>query len=294
MSLSEIKTIIVVCCSAIPSMEEKRIVTSIIANVFNDNRKVFVSWFVNGDLVLSENDLIGFFTSVLPGVSSYPQGLSHSSPSPQVHGFGTNQPFTQEKYKSGSSQGFHNKPAPAQNQPVYPPSTGRFDFKITLPPANIVMLVTHLRFGRISNAVEDVEYWKPGFVVPDEMARDLFNEWSKKPDAELVILVNKRDQLVWQVNKSKGREWQKLIILHLDETLVLQTRIKQGVIFYADKDVFACCANFVVPPTVRETLKSNYHSRSNAELFIMSDSEGNLRSIVRDGGFRDVCLFLKK
>ena len=225
MSLSEIKTIIVVCCPASLSMEEKEIVTSKIANVFSDNRKVVVTWFVNGDLVLSENDLIGFFISVLPGVSSYLQGLTPHSP--QVPGFRTNQPSTQEKYASGSSQGFHNKPAPGstteyvyvpqqpsstENQPFHPTTTGRFDFKVVLPPAETVMLMTHLREGRISNAVEDVEYRKPGFVVPDEMARYLFNEWSKESDAELVVIKNERDQLSYRVTgKTKGKEWQKFV-----------------------------------------------------------------------------------
>lgn len=313
MSFSEVKTIIVVCCpsgclSASPSMDEKRIISSTIANVFDDNRKVLLTWFVNGDLVLSGSDLIGVLTSVLPDASSYPQGLSHSSPSPQVPGLGTNQPFTQENYESGSTQRFHDKPAPGsttqykyvtqkpsstENQPLRPPTSGRFDYNVVLPPAKTVMLVTHLRYGMISNTKEDVEYRKPDFVVPDEMARDLLKEWSKKSDVELVILMNERDELVPQVKKTKGKERQKWIILHLDETLRLQTRIKHGVISNDPKDVFVSYRDFELPQIVSETLKDKYRSKSNAELFVMSNSVGNLRSIVRDAGYRDVCLFLK-
>ena len=289
-------------------MDEKRIISSIIANVFGDNGKVLVTWFVNGDLVLSGSDLIRVLTSVLPGASSYRQGLSHSSPSPRVPGLGTNQPLTQQKYESGSTQRFHDKPAPGsttqykyvphqpsstENQPLRPPTSGRFDYNVVLPPAKTVMLVTHLRYGMISNTKEDVEYRKPDFVVPDEMASELFKEWSKKSDAELVILMNERDELVPKVNKKKGKERQKWITLHLDETLRLQTRIRHGVISNDPKDVFVSYIDFELPPIVSKTLKDKYQSRSNAELFVMSNSVENLRSIVRDGGYRDESLFLK-
>lgn len=308
MSFSEVKTIIVVCCPVSPSVEQKGVISSAIANVFDDNRKVLVTWFVNGNLVLSGSDLIGVLTSVLPGASSYPQGLSHSSPSSQVPGLGTNQPFTQENYESGSTQRFHDKPAPGsttqykgvtqkpsstENQPLRPPTSGHFDYNVVLPPAKTVMLVTHLRYGMISNTKQDVKYRKPDFVVPDEMARDLLKEWSKKSDVELVILMNERDELVPQVKKPKGKEWQKWIILHLDETLRLQTRIKHGVISNDPKDVFVSYRDFELPQIVREKLKDKYQLRSNAELFVMSDSEGNLRCIVRNGSYRDVSLFLK-
>ena len=213
-------------------MEDETFVTQAIANAFNDNGKVLVAWFVNGQLTPPEDELIKFLTS--------------------------------------------------------------FNFKIIFPPAKTVMLMTHLRQGRISNIPQDIEYWKPGFVVPDSKARELHEKYSKKPDMELTILLNERNELLHQIDKKKEKGWQRFIILGLDETVMLQTRIKNGVISFNPKDVSVSHLNWPVPRHVVEGLKSRYRDISNAELFLTSSSKGDIRCVLRDGGFRDVCSFASK
>ena len=154
--------------------------------------------------------------------------------------------------------------------------------------------MTHLREGRISNIPQDIEYWKSGFVVPDSMAHDLRTKYSKKPDVELAILLNEKDELLHQVDKKKEKEWKRFIILGLDETVMLQTRIKNGVISFNPKDVFVCHLNWPVPRHVVEGLKSRYRDISNAELFVISSSKGGIRCVLRDCEFRDMCSFASK
>ena len=99
------------------------------------------------------------------------------------------------------------------------------------------MLVTRLREGRISYQKEDVEYHKPEFVVPDYMATDLLHKHSNTSDAKLVILMNERDQLVYQVGENNDKGWHQFIILALDDTIMLKTHLKSGEVSYEDKDL---------------------------------------------------------
>ena len=154
------------------------------------------------------------------------------------------------------------------------------------------MVQTHLRNGRISSQPKDVEYWKPDFVVPDEMARDLFRRHSAKAKAYLLILEDVKGNHIAQVD-SKGKDWQRILKLALDESIVLQTRIKNGIISLEPRDVVLRENNFQIPRVVSNRLRQDFWATPNAELFILSDSKENLRSIVKDQK-TSVCRYINK
>ena len=276
----------VVCCPHSPSEKDKEIVNSTITNLFNDNGKFFVTWFVNGSLMLNKNDFLLLFTSGFASTtSSCPHRTSHSYHSRHVSEFGT----------SCSSQGFYSQPPSApssQYDPQLHSSKGNQTFKVVLPPSKTVMLITHLRYGQISKKPDDVEYRVPGFVVPDYTANYLFKRWSKQSDAELVILLDESGEFISQVDKKTGKAWEPLIKLNLDETVLLQTRIRNGYISSDKEDVLYRHSNWKsVPQHVSETLRKKFRSRSNAEIIIISDSQGNLRCVVKHGCSRELCYF---
>ena len=89
-----------------------------------------------------------------------------------------------------------------------------------------MFVLTRIRKGIISdqtNQPEDVEYWKPGFVIPLEIKADLYKKNAKASNGELFILMTEEGNLTCQVNTKVGKEWQNFILLGLDETIVLQT-----------------------------------------------------------------------
>ena len=277
---------VVVCCPHSPSKQDKEIVKSTIANLFNDNGKFFVTWFVNGSLMMNDNDLISLFTSAFASTtSSRPHHTSHSYHSRHVSEFGT----------SGSSQGFYSQP-PFASSSQYDPQLHDIKrtqpFKVVLPPSKTVMLITHLRYGQISKKPEDVEYQVPEFVVPDYVETDLLRKWSKQSDAELVILLDESGELISQVDKKTGNAWQPLMKINLDETVLLQTRIRNGYISSDKKDVLYRHSNWKsVPQHVSEALKKKFRSKFNLEIIFISDSQGNLRCVVKDDSFRELCYF---
>ena len=55
--------IITICCPWFQSEKDKSLVRSAIKKAFNDNRKVYIAWFENGNLVGNPGDLINFLTS---------------------------------------------------------------------------------------------------------------------------------------------------------------------------------------------------------------------------------------
>jgi len=123
------------------------------------------------------------------------------------------------------------------------------------------MFMTRLREGRISYQKEDVEYHKPEFVVPDYKATDLLHKHSKTSDAKLVILMNEKDQLVCQVGKKKDKG-------------------------YEGKDAVVRYINWQVPDDVVANLMRAFQEVADAELFVLLDSQANLKCIVQVGATR--------
>ena len=227
--------IITICCPWFQSEKDKSLVRSTIKKAFNDNRKVYIAWFENGNLVENPGDLINFLTSY---------------PSPQ-------QPFPYS-----------------------------WNYKIYLPSGKTVLVLTRIRKGIISdqtNRPEDVQYWKPGFVVPCEIKDDLFKKNSKTLDGEIFILMTEKGQLACQVNKKDGHAWQNFILLGLDETVVLQTQLRYGTISFEAKDLVIVKENLRVPQDEVTRLKKNFQETPSADLYMATDQKGNSRFIVKVG-----------
>ena len=172
-----------------------------------------------------------------------------------------------------------------ENQPSHLP-TDSYKYKVVLPPGKTVMLMTRLLEGRISYQKEDVEYHKPEFVVPDYMATDLLHKHSNTSDAKLVILMNERDQLVYQVGENIDKGWHQFIILALDDTIMLKTHLKSGQVSYEDKDLVIRYLNWRIPEDVETNLMQTFRPTPIAELFVFSDSQRNLTCIVQVGATR--------
>ena len=150
-----------------------------------------------------------------------------------------------------------------------------------------VLVLTRIRNGIISddqiNQPEDVQYWKPGFVVPFEIKADLYKKNAKTSNRERFILMAEDGTLACQVNKKDEKDWQNFILLGLDETIVLQTQLRHGQISFEDKDVVIKKVNLRVPQDQITKWDQGYKETPSSDLFIASDSKGNLRYIVKVG-----------
>ena len=252
MCLSEKGIMITICCPWFQSEQDKSLCGSAIKKAFLDSRKVFITWFENENGVVSPDDLINFLTSY---------------PFPQQPSAATNCP----------PRGITGK----QRLP-YP-----WDYKIHLLSGKTVLVLTRIRNGIISDQInqpEDVQYWKPGFVVPPEIKASLKKN-AKTSNGELFILMTKDGTLACQVNKKNEKDWQNFILLGLDETIVLQTQLRHGQISFEDKHVVNKKENLRVSQDQITKLHQHYKETPSAHLFIASDSKGNLRYIVKVGTY---------
>ena len=242
---------ITICCPWFQSEQDKSLYGSAIKKEFLDSRKVFITWFENGNGVVSPDDLINFLTSY-----PFPQQLSAATNCPP--------------------RGITGK----QRLP-YP-----WDYKIHLLSGKTVLVLTRIRNGIISDQInqpEDVQYWKPGFVVPREMKASLYKKNTKTSNGELFILMTEDGTLACQVNKKDEKDWQNFILLGLDETIVLQTQLAHGQISFEDKNVVINKENLRVPQDQITKLDQDYKEIPSTHLFIASESKGNLRYIVKVG-----------
>ena len=167
-----------------------------------------------------------------------------------------------------------------KQRPPYP-----WDYKIHLLSGKTVLVLTRIRNGIISeqiNQPDDVQHWKPGFVVPPEIKASLKKN-AKASNGELFILMTKDGTLACQVNKRDEKDWQNFTLLGLDETIVLQTQLRHGQISLEDKDVVIKKGNLRVPQDQITKWDQGYKETPSADLFIASDSKGNLRYIVKVG-----------
>lgn len=250
MCLSEKGIIITICCPWFQSEQDKSLCGSAIKKAFLDSRKVFITWFENGNWVVSPDDVINFLTSY-----TFPRQPSAATNCPP--------------------RGITGK----QRLP-YP-----WDYKIHLLSGKTVLVLTRIRNGIISdqtNQPEDVKYWKPGFVVPPKIEASL-KENAKASNGELFILMAKEGKVTCQVNKTDEKDWQNFILLGLDETIMLQTQLRHGQISLERKDVVIHKENLRVRQDQITKLDQDYKETPSAHLFIVSDSKGNLRYIVKVG-----------
>ena len=251
MCLSEKGIIITICCPWFQSEQDKSLCESAIKKASHDSKKVFITWFENENWVLHPDDLINFLTSY-----PFPQQPSAATDCPP--------------------RGITGK----QRLP-YP-----WDYKIHFLSGETVLVLTRIRNGIISDQInqpEDVQYWKPGFVVPFEIKADLYKKNAKTSNRELFILMAEDGTLACQVNKKDEKDWQNCILLGLDETVVLQTQLRHGQISLDYEDVVIHKENLRVPQEQIEKLEQDYKETPSADLFIASDSQGNSRFIVKVG-----------
>ena len=250
MCLSEKGIIITICCPWFQSEQDKSLFESAIKKAFHDSKKAFITWFENGNWLVSPDDVINFLTSY-----PFPQQPSAAADCPP-------------RSKTG------------KQRPSYP-----WDYKIHLLSGKTVLVLTRIRNGIISDQInqpDDVQYWKPGFVVPPEIKASLKKN-AKFSNGELVILMTEDGTLACQVNKKDEKDWQNCILLGLDETVVLQTQLRHGQISLDVKDVVIHKENLRVPQEQIEKLEQDYKETPSADLFIASDSQGNSRFIVKVG-----------
>lgn len=154
-----------------------------------------------------------------------------------------------------------------------------------------VMLKSKLRYGEISDKTGDVEIWTPEFVVPHDIIANLKVKYGDYPMAGVKI-VNNNGEPRWFVEfKSKGEEGMEIAD---NETLMLKARIRKGEVSLKKSDLEFMRPYWEIPQYIRDSLRQKYWNKSDGELYIISDKQGELRDKVHFGTLTNMCGKLKQ
>ncbi|XP_020605395.1 uncharacterized protein LOC110044222 isoform X2 [Orbicella faveolata] len=257
------KVIILMCdtCS-FKSKDDETTVMQTMEHIINKKGKGFLACLKNGKLSVDPDVLV--------------QCLMSTSPSPA--------PDFQEK----------NRDAPGAAAESY-------SSQLTNPPIFLngepILLRSLLFNGRISYALEHLQLWDPTFTVPDHINQNLFQQYQYTPVTGVTILQGTDGALRWPVDPKLievSRSRYEGIQIANNETLLLKTRIRNGLVSFEENDVHFRHGNWQIPQHITESFKAEYSSTPKGELWIISDDKQNLRCIIKIGTLNKMFTYVKK
>lgn len=296
------KVVILICDSfSFKSKQDETIVGQTIERVFSERGNGFVAWLKNGKLSVDPDVLVQFLVPTsaasqpgsepnfqettrgaqvsAPGYSYLPQHdpRQRNNPPEWETGHGWNVPMMQQPMPQVA----------ATIQPRNPPTAA----------GELVMLRTLLRYGVISLKEEDIQIWDPEFIVPDYIVESLFHNHCKEHVTGVRIVLDKNGVLQTSVDpklvqiSTKRNEG---IQIAQNETLVLKTSIRKGLVSFHEGDVHFRHGIWQIPQHIIDSLREEFWSTPCGDLYIISDKERNLRYIVNIGPYNRMRTFAKK
>jgi len=163
-----------------------------------------------------------------------------------------------------------------------------FSSQLTNPPnitsVESVLLRTLLRYGRISYEPEDLQLWTPGFTVPDHINQSLLETHGAYPVTGVTIKSDKNGKLRYSVDPKLievSRSRYEGIQIAENETLMVKTRIRNGLVSFQENDIHFRRAHWEIPQYIIDSLEAKYSSTVYGVLYIFSNEKGELRCIVK-------------
>lgn len=160
-----------------------------------------------------------------------------------------------------------------------------------------VWLRSILRYGRISFELRNLQLWYPEFIVPDFINTELIQLHQYTPEIGVRIVQGIHGQLQWSVDPKLievSRSRYEGIKIAANETLILKTRIREGLVSFNENDVDFRYGSFRIPREITNKLKEEHWATPCRVLYIISDEIGNLRTIVKIGKLDRFLTFVNK
>ena len=139
-----------------------------------------------------------------------------------------------------------------------------------------VMLRSRLEFGRLTS---DVEILYPKFDVPHYIKRGMYEKYCSIREAVVEVRSDGRGGYAWLPYTKRS-----LVQLAKNETVVLKTRMRNGLISLEKGKLEFMYPEWTTPGYLVQDLRSKYGSCSDRELYIISNEKMELRCLVFKGG----------
>ena len=286
--VSPAEKVIILVCDDLPLTEQDKIYISQAINyMVKETNKVFTTWLTKGKLlidpdVFAEILISGSSTHLTkPQINCSESFREQADASPCASNTvlcQTAQDPSGGFYKARASWGREFQQQ--FQQPHADTATAPKQYTEHSPTCRErVLLKSKLRNGKISYLRNDLELHCPGFKVPsyvDEILLQMYGKISAGVPVKIVAEPN-TGALRWIVTPvstsiAKG--------MAVNETLVLQTQIRYGLVSLEKGDVEFIYPDWKAPEYLKERLKREYWATPNAKLFVISDEKGELRFFV--------------
>ena len=287
-----------ICDNSSLQPRDEEIVSRAIEEIVIRRKKGFIAWLKNGRLSVDLAGLVPYLMSTLP--TSQPNTQNNyliASQEKNIDAPGSGAECLQRNPSDRKQGHWNNAPNMQQHTPQAATATQPYH-----PPAvNIrgeaVLLRSLLRFGKISDRIEDLQLWVPTFTVPDQLHQILFQNYHDTPLTGVTIERGIDGTLQWSVDPqlikvSKSR-YQGINIAD-NETLMLKTRVRYGKVSFQESDVHFRHGTWQIPKNMIDSLKKEYWATPSGDLYIISDGREQLRMVVKVGTFSQARSALKK
>jgi len=291
------KVIILVCdnCSLPPKDEE--IVSRTIEEIVIRTGKVHYAWLKNGRLSVEPDVFVRYLISTprtpQPSQQTHPlrasQETNRDARDSAAGSFsassGQSQSDTLQRNPPDLEQG-HWCNAPNMQQPTQqaPKTTQPYHPIATNVTGEPVLLRSLLFEGKISYQLEHLQLWDPTFMVPGYINQELLQRFRNTSVTGVTIMQGLDGNLQWSVDPKLieiSRSRCEGIQIADNETLLLKTRIREGLVSFQESDIHFRRGNWQIPPYIVESLKNEHRSTPSGVLYIISDDREKIRQVVK-------------
>ena len=276
--VSPAEKVIILVCEKLPLPEQDKIyISQAIDSTAKERNKVFTTWLKNGKLEIDPD----VFAKILISGSSTQSFREQADASPCA----SNTVLSQTS--QDSSGGYYKSPALWRyefqqrfQQPHTDTATAPKQYTEHSPTCRErLLLKSKLRNGKISYLRNDLEAQCPGFQVPEYIDEILLQKYGKISAGVPVKIVAEPNigALRWIVTPESTSIAKGMAV---NETLVLQTRVRYGLVSLVKSDLSFIYPDWEVPEHLTERLYRDYWATPDAKLFVISDEKGEVRFLV--------------
>ena len=177
-----------------------------------------------------------------------------------------------------------NLPAEERIVEKGPPNISQLPSQSSVVYPSILVLRGIFRRGKLSDELGDIHIRNLEIKIPDYIFEDLSKTFSYTPEIGVKIIKHHNGSFEWTTVKNLRRfSLKKEVQLFQDEVLVLKTRVRNGEVSFEENDVQFLRGDIYIPPHIIACLKKESRGNSYGDLYVILDSVGQFRSVVKSG-----------
>ena len=165
-----------------------------------------------------------------------------------------------------------------------PPNIPQLPSQSSVDYTPIVVLRGIFHCGKLSDKFGDIHIRNLGIEIPSYIFDDISKKFSYTPEIGVRIIKHHNGSFEWTSVKNLRRfSLKKEVELFHNEILVLKTRVRNGEVSFEENDVQFLRGDIYIPSHIIARLKTESRGNPYGDLYVILDSVGQFRSVVKSG-----------